>query len=91
MAVRRANHYTKQVVYLLLLLLFVIHDGHVLQLSSMTVVVRRRIYDGHMIPGDEYGPNFLTFVLLLRENPGKKPQPGSWPDQVSNPDPLREK
>ena len=29
------------------------------------------IYDGYMITGDEYGPNFLTFVLRLRENPGK--------------------
>ena len=29
------------------------------------------IYDGHMIPGDECGPNFLTFVLQLRKNPGK--------------------
>ena len=30
------------------------------------------IYDGHMITGDEYGSNFLTFVLRLRENSGKK-------------------
>ena len=28
-------------------------------------------YDGQMIPGDECGPNFLTFVLQLRENPKK--------------------
>ena len=37
---------------------------------GQTVAVRRRmiyglddIYDGHMIAGDECGPNFLTFVL----------------------------
>ena len=29
------------------------------------------IYDGNMITEDECGPNFLTFVLRLRENPGK--------------------
>ena len=29
------------------------------------------IYFDH-ITGDEYGPNFLTFVLRLRENPEKK-------------------
>ena len=29
------------------------------------------IYDGHILIGDECGPNFLTFVLVLRENPGK--------------------
>ena len=27
--------------------------------------------DGQMIPGDEYGPNFLTFVLQLRKSPGR--------------------
>ena len=31
-----------------------------------------RLYHGHMITGDECGTNFLTFVLRLRENPGKK-------------------
>ena len=31
----------------------------------------RMIYDVHMITGDECGPNFLTFILRLRENPGK--------------------
>ena len=29
------------------------------------------ICDGYMITGDECGPNFLTFVLRLRKNPGK--------------------
>ena len=29
------------------------------------------IYDGHMITVDECGPNFLIFVLRLREIPGK--------------------
>ena len=29
------------------------------------------IYDGYIRTGSEYGPNFLTFVLRLRENPGK--------------------
>ena len=32
--------------------------------------------DAQMIPGDECGLNFLTFVLQLRKNPGKNPQPG---------------
>ena len=48
------------------------HVGHVLQLRSETVAVRKRmIYDGHMKTGNECDPNFLTFVLRLRENPGK--------------------
>ena len=47
---------------------------------SETIAVRRWMiglymiwmkYGGHMITGDECGPNFLTFVLRLRENPGK--------------------
>ena len=52
------------------------NGGHVLQLRSETVAVRRQefivwmIYVCRMITGDEYGPNFLTFVLRLRENPG---------------------
>ena len=29
------------------------------------------IYGDHMITGDEFGPNFLTFALRLRENPEK--------------------
>ena len=29
------------------------------------------MYYGHMITGEECGPNFLKFVLRLRENPGK--------------------
>ena len=45
------------------------------------------IYGGHMITEDECGPNYLTFVLRLRENP-EKPQPGNWPDRGSNPGPL---
>ena len=47
------------------------------------------IYDGHMITVDECGPNFLKFVLRLRENPGKtstrkltrpwmEPGPAAW-------------
>ena len=28
-------------------------------------------YDEEMVPGDECGLNFLTFVLQLRKNPGK--------------------
>ena len=48
------------------------YDGHVLQVWSETVaVLKRMIYDGHMITGDECGTNFLTSVLRLRENPGK--------------------
>ena len=48
------------------------NDGHVLQLWSETVAVHRRmIHDGHLITGDECGPNFLVFVLRLSENPGK--------------------
>ena len=66
------------------------NDGRVLQLWSETVAVRRRmIYDSHMITGDECDPNFLTFVLRLRENPGKistrkltrsgiEPGPAAW-------------
>ena len=38
----------------------------------------------------ECGPNFLTFVLRLRENP-EKPQQGKLSDRGSNPDPLRER
>ena len=47
------------------------NDGHILQLWSETVAVRRRINmvldGGKMVPGDEYGLNFLTFVLQLRK------------------------
>ena len=57
----------------------VVAVGHVLQLWSETVAVRRcMIYDGNIIVGDECGPRFLTFVLRLRENP-RKPQPGNRP------------
>ena len=71
------------------------NKGHVVQLWSETVVVRRgwymtwMIYHGHMIIGDECGPHFLTFVLWLRETPGKtstrkltrpgiEPGPAAW-------------
>ena len=52
------------------------NDGHVLQLRPETVAVRRRIGndfddDGQMVSGDKCGLNFLTFVLHLREKPGK--------------------
>ena len=48
------------------------NDGNVLQICSDTVAIRRRmIYDGHVITDDEYGSNFLRFVLRLRKNPGK--------------------
>ena len=54
---------------------YLFNDGHVLQLRVETVAIRRRMnmisddYDGQMMPGDECGPNFLTFVLQLRKNP----------------------
>ena len=50
-------------------LFYCLLNGHILQLRSETVAVRRRmnmvwtIYDGHMIPEEEYDLNFLTFVL----------------------------
>ena len=77
----------------------VFNDGHVLHLRSETFAVRRRmiyglqdtVHDGHMIAGDECGLNFLTFVVRLGENPGKKPLPGIRPDKRSNPGALREK
>ena len=56
---------------------YLFNDGHVLQLRSETVAVRRRMnmllydYDGQMIPGDECGLKFLTFVVQLRKNPRK--------------------
>ena len=58
------------------------NDGHVQHLRLETVAVRTRMnmisddYDGQMIPRDECGPNFLTFVLQLRKAP-EKPQPGN--------------
>ena len=72
----RQEHFNTRQPYCCCCLLF--KDGHVLQLWSGTVAVHRRmihgsmIYDGQMITEDECGPNFLTFVLRLRENPGKK-------------------
>ena len=47
-------------------------------------------YDGQMISGDECGLNVMTFVLELRENPGKT-QPGNLPDRGLKPGSLREK
>ena len=49
------------------------------------------IYDGHMTTGDGCGPNFLTFILWLRENPGKNLNQENWSVRGSNPGPLREK
>ena len=37
----------------------------------LVVFVPDTLYYGHMITGDECGPDFLTFVLRMRENPGK--------------------
>ena len=38
------------------------------------------IHDGHMIIGDQCGPNFLIFDLRLREKPGKYlNQETTWP------------
>ena len=54
------------------LLLFLFNDGHVLQLRTVDGwYVGWMIYGGHMITGDECGPELLTFILWLRENPGK--------------------
>ena len=44
-----------------------------------------------MIPKDELGLNFLTFISQLRKNPGKKPQTGNCPDWGSNPSLLDER
>ena len=72
------------------------NDGHVLQLRSETVAVRRRMnmvldyYDGQMIPGDDCGLNFLTFALQLRKTP-ENPQPGNRSYRGSYLGPLREK
>ena len=61
------------------LLLFNI--GHIVQLWSETVVVRRRIiYGGHIITADK----------CWGKTP-KKPQPVYWPDRGSNPSPLLER
>ena len=41
-------------------------------LRDYILTKRRKIsLTGHMITGDECGPNSLTFVLRLREDPGK--------------------
>ena len=56
---------------------YLFSDGHVLHVRSETFAVRRRMnmfsddYNGQMVLGDKCGPNFLTFILLLRKNPGK--------------------
>ena len=41
------------------------------------------VNDGHIITEDEFGLNFLTFVLELRKNLGKL-ELGNWPDRKSN-------
>ena len=57
---------------------YLLNDGHILHIRSETVVVRRRMnmvlddYGGQMIPGDECGSNFQTFVQRLRKNLEKK-------------------
>ena len=38
------------------------------QRLSPSVCLDDRLYDGHMITGEECGPDFLSFVLRLREN-----------------------
>ena len=58
-------------------MLLLYNDGRVLQLWSETVAVRRRMLHGLgdiLWPYDNRGrmwPNFLRFVIQLRENPGK--------------------
>ena len=75
-----------------------VNDGHVLHLRSETVADHRQMnmvlddYDGQMIPGDEWGRNFLTFVLQLR---GKKKKHKNLNQKTnstrgSNPGPLSE-
>ena len=50
-------------------------NDHVLYLRSKTVAIHRQMsivlddYDGQMIPVDECGLNFLTFVLKLGKIP----------------------
>ena len=58
-----------------------------LDFSSCATIAAHERYDGHMITGDECDPNFLAFILRLRENPGKI-QTGNWPDRGSNPVPC---
>ena len=59
------------------------------------VIDRRRmnmiwmVTDSHMIPWEVCGLNFRTFVLQLRENPGR-PHPTNWSDWRQNPAPLDE-
>ena len=48
-----------------------------MHLRPETVAIRRRMgnglddYDDQMLTRDKCGPNFLTFVLELKENPGE--------------------
>ena len=74
------------------LLVLFIFDGHVLQLRSETVAVRRQINDFYIIimTGGKYGLNFLTFVSQFRKKPGEKFQPANWPNRGSNSVPLGE-
>ena len=89
------SYFSQKQIMLLLFILF--HDGYVLQLRAETVAVRRRIrnglddYDSQMVYGDKCDLNFLKFVLHLRENPGKKSQPGNWPDRDLNPGSVDER
>ena len=65
---------------------------HILKVCSQTVAVPRlMIFDGHIITGEECGPNFLTF-LRLRENLGETStrkltppviEPGSPPWEIT--------
>ena len=83
------------IVYAMLFLLF--NDSHVLHLRPEIVAVRRRMrndfddYDGRMVSRDKCDLTFLIFILQLRENPGKKPLPGKWPDRDLNPGLLDER
>ena len=60
-----------------ILLSYLIIDGHALHLRSETVAIFRRMnmilydYDDQMISVDENDLNFLIFVLQLRKNPSK--------------------
>ena len=58
------------------MVLFYFNDDHVIHLRSESAVRRwinmvKDDYGDQIIPGDECGLNFLTFVLELKKNPGK--------------------
>ena len=62
---------------------------HVLQLWSETIAFHRRmIYGSHMKNGRMW-PKSSDICLMVEGKPRKTPQPGNWPDQSSNPGPLR--